>query len=149
LIPSRYGAIGEKVKDESQLRGNIQWDALPDRSTQEQRSVLPTLVDSKKLYQSHKSAALPVSDDCVAANEEAKKANGVTEVADKLFHNRRALRLCPESPALHHGLAAVYLELGRIEDAKFELEEALRLDPSYAPASISLKSLSAPATVVY
>jgi tetratricopeptide (TPR) repeat protein len=87
--------------------------------------------------------------ECRDAGEEIQKAGQVREVADKLFHNRRALRLCPQDPALHHSLAGVYLELGRLEDAKFEFQEALRLDPSYEPSKAALKNLKSPATVLY
>jgi tetratricopeptide (TPR) repeat protein len=74
------------------------------------------------------------SAECQRAEEEASKAALAPEIADKLFHYRRALRLCPDSPYYHNGLGEVYLALNRYEDAEFEFREALKLDPSFKPA---------------
>jgi len=44
----------------------------------------------------------------------------------------------PDSPMAHFSLGKVYLEGRRYQDAARTLEEALRLDPDYAAAMVSL-----------
>jgi tetratricopeptide (TPR) repeat protein len=112
--------------------------AHPQRDQKELVGALPT---------SQKAGS--VSEECKAAEQEAQQAELVSDLADRLFHNRRALRLCPNNPQLHHSIATVYLEQGRVEDARFEFEEALRLDPSYQAAKVALKGMSRGEAVVY
>jgi tetratricopeptide (TPR) repeat protein len=71
-----------------------------------------------------------VTGDCLSAEEEYTQANGKTEAPDKLFHIRRALRLCPDDARFHASLGDVYKELGRKDDAEFEYSEALKLAPA-------------------
>ncbi len=85
---------------------------------------------------------LDMSSDCKDAEKEIAKAQSVVDAADKLFHFRRALRLCPHQPSHHNGLGEVYNSLGRMEDARFEFQEALKLNPNYAPAQSNLKKLN-------
>jgi tetratricopeptide (TPR) repeat protein len=85
----------------------------------------------------------PLSKECARAQNEVRAAFAAREVADKLFHYRRALRLCPDDPIYHNGLGEVYRSLARWEDAEFEFREALRLDPAFRPASDNLRTLSA------
>ena len=47
----------------------------------------------------------------------------------------------PDSPMAHFSLGKVYLEGRRYQDAARTLEEALRLDPDYAAAMVSLGDL--------
>ncbi len=63
-------------------------------------------------------------------------------LADKLFHFRRALRLCPDSADYHNGLGEVYLVLNRKNDAEFEFKEALRLNPSLYIAKKNLNMIN-------
>lgn len=79
--------------------------------------------------------------ECREASNEMQQAEASQATAEKLYHYRRALRLCPENPALHTGLSKVYLELDRKDDAKYELQEALKLDPEYEPARDLLKTI--------
>ncbi len=72
--------------------------------------------------------------ECQQAAGEVRQAAAAAEHADRLFHYRRALRLCPEDASLHAGLADVYLRLNRKEDAQFEFQEALRLNPELRSA---------------
>lgn len=83
------------------------------------------------------------SPDCAEAEVEAGKASAADEASDKLFHYRRALRLCPTHGEFHNGLGEVYLTLGRREDAEFEFKEALRLDPTLQAAENNLAQLNA------
>lgn len=82
------------------------------------------------------------SAECQQATDEAEKASSSGIIAEKLYHFRRALRICPDDAEIHTGLSRVYIELDRKDDARFELEEALRLDPAYAPAKKLYDQLS-------
>jgi hypothetical protein len=79
--------------------------------------------------------------DCVQAGQEASKATSSFELADKLFHLRRALRLCPDKAEYHNELGEVYSALNRKADAAFEFRETLRLDPDNQDARNNLQSL--------
>ena len=63
-------------------------------------------------------------------------------MADKLFHYRRALRLCPDNALYHNGLGEIYRSLNRLDDAEYEFREALRLDPGFQTARENLSGLS-------
>lgn len=78
--------------------------------------------------------------DCSGAASEVKNANRASESADKLFHLRRALRLCPDDPDIHVRLGKVYKDLNRKSDAEFEFKEALRLNPDFKPAQKELST---------
>ena len=78
-------------------------------------------------------------DDCIKAEQEVIKSEARPDISDKLFHYRRALRLCPEKAELHNGLGELYLSLNRVADAQFEFEEALRLNPRLSQAKQNLK----------
>ena len=82
-----------------------------------------------------------VSGECREAEQEVRKGNAAPESADKLFHLRRALRLCPTNPDYHTQLGQLYLSLNRPNDAEYEFKEALSLDPSFSPAEQSLARL--------
>jgi tetratricopeptide (TPR) repeat protein len=86
-------------------------------------------------------ALAPNSEECQRAEEEVTKAGASKEVADKLFHYRRALRLCPGNAEYHLGLGNVYKSLNRTADAEFEYREALRINPSMTVARESLDKL--------
>lgn len=88
---------------------------------------------------------VPNTTECQSAAQEVQQARGASETADQLFHYRRALRLCPESPEFHVGLGEVYVQLGRADDAEYEFREALRLDPTYRMAVLKLGELNKPA----
>jgi len=79
------------------------------------------------------------SADCSKADEEITLAKGTTEAGDKLFHHRRALRLCPNDASIHNALGELYLSMNRSEDAEFEFKEALRLNPGFEVAKDNLR----------
>lgn len=79
--------------------------------------------------------------ECGRAQEEVEKAKGVSEPADKLFHFRRALRLCPSNASYHVSLADLYLSLKRRADAEFEYKEALKIDPNLGEVKRKLEEL--------
>lgn len=83
----------------------------------------------------------PESKECKEALEERDLAADATDNSDKLFHLRRALRLCPQSAPLHHELGKVYASMQRTRDAEDEFKEALSLDPNFSAAKRELSSL--------
>jgi tetratricopeptide (TPR) repeat protein len=86
------------------------------------------------------ASAAPAS--CGEAEKEAQSASTSSEQSDKLFHLRRALRLCPENASFHHELGKVYLGLNRKADAEYEFKQALAADPTFRPAKTSLEALN-------
>jgi hypothetical protein len=86
------------------------------------------------------------SSSCQQAQEELSQSGASTESSEKLYHLRRALRLCPENPSFHHELGKVYLTLKRPADAEYEFKQALSVDPSFKPAQRSLNQLNTSTT---
>ncbi|HMO01893.1 MAG TPA: glycine zipper domain-containing protein [Oligoflexia bacterium] len=80
--------------------------------------------------------------DCVLADGEMKRAESSVSTADKLYHMRRALRLCPSSPVYHNAIGEMYVAMGRTSDARYEFDEALKLDPNFSAAKNNLEKLS-------
>ena len=80
--------------------------------------------------------------ECIKAESEVRSVGQALEPADRLFHYRRALRMCPTNPAFHNGLGEVYVSLGRKTDAEFEFKEALKLDPAFDSAVKNLNALN-------
>jgi outer membrane lipoprotein SlyB len=83
-----------------------------------------------------------LSSSCKEAENERKQAVAASESPEKLFHLRRALRLCPESPIFHHELGKAYLAMKRSADAEYEFKQSLAVDPSFKPAQKSLADLT-------
>lgn len=81
------------------------------------------------------------SKECKEALAERDQAAEASENSDKLFHLRRALRLCPQSAPLHHELGKVYASMQRTSDAEGEFKQALEIDPSFSAAKRELGSL--------
>lgn len=102
----------------------------------EERTARNTLRENSKLGTSS----------CQQAQEELSQSGASSESSEKLYHLRRALRLCPENPAFHHELGKVYLTLKRPADAEYEFKQALSVDPSFKPAQRSLNDLNSSAT---
>ncbi len=82
------------------------------------------------------------SDSCAEAEQDRTAAQNAADSSDKLFHLRRALRLCPNNAQVHHEMGKVYLSMERKSDAELEFKQALDLDPSYAPAKQSLDRIA-------
>ena len=78
------------------------------------------------------------SPECVEALKERDRANTAQANSDKLYHLRRALRLCPNSAPLHYALGSVYASMDRRGDAENEYKEALRVDPGFSVAQKAL-----------
>ena len=79
--------------------------------------------------------------ECEQAEKEALAAMSARDSQNKLFHFRRALRLCPDNANYHNGMGEVYVSINRLEDARYEFNEALRLNPKHGGAESNLLSL--------
>ncbi|RMD88071.1 MAG: tetratricopeptide repeat protein, partial [Candidatus Dadabacteria bacterium] len=82
------------------------------------------------------------SEQCKKAEKTALKARESQDDSDKLFYYKTAARLCPDNPAFHINIARHYIKQGREEDAKFEFETALSLDPDNEEALAGLSDIS-------
>lgn len=78
---------------------------------------------------------------CKEAMSERELAMQAPENSDKLFHLRRALRLCPSSAPLHFELGKIYASMERTSNAEEEFKQALSLDPTMSAATTSLAEL--------
>jgi tetratricopeptide (TPR) repeat protein len=77
---------------------------------------------------------------CTDAKPEVDKAEKAQDVGDKLFHYRRALRICPDDADTHVKIGDLYLSLGRKEDALFEYEEAKKLNSNFPGITEKIES---------
>jgi uncharacterized protein YcfJ len=78
---------------------------------------------------------------CQEGKEARDTAANASDNSDKLFHLRKALRLCPNSAETHYELGKAYLSMDRAADANYEFKQALSIDPSFKAAQESLKEL--------
>lgn len=114
-----------------EARGALNTESNIIRNKPSQKSIKKEIVIQDK----------EVTEECVEAKKEYSSALSSIQIADKLYHYRRALRLCPDHAGYHTGLGKVYLSLNRFEDAKYEFEQALVIDPSFKPAKEQLASI--------
>lgn len=78
---------------------------------------------------------------CEEGKEAREIAASSSDDSDKLFHLRKALRLCPNNAETHYDLGKAYLNMDRAADANYEFKQALSIDPSFTQAQESLKEL--------
>lgn len=78
---------------------------------------------------------------CAEGKEARDAAAAASDDSDKLFHLRKALRLCPHSAETHYELGKAYLHMSRAADANYEFKQSLSIDPSFKPAQESLKDV--------
>lgn len=81
------------------------------------------------------------SRECKEAFGERDLANEASDSSDKLYHLRRALRLCPGSAPLHYELGKVYGSMERVADAEAEYKQALSIDPKFSAATKAMGEL--------
>jgi cytochrome c-type biogenesis protein CcmH/NrfG len=106
------------------------WDVAPSQTTN---------TNSVQASSAAEPAAL---DQCGKADQEIQKSEDVSDSADKLFHLRRAIRLCPEQPRYRMALGDYYAANNRTTDAKAEYERANKLAPDTVVVSERLKQFS-------
>ena len=78
---------------------------------------------------------------CQQGKEAREAAANASDSSDKLFHLRKALRVCPNSAETHYDMGKVYLSMDRAADANYEFKQALSINPNYAAAQESLGEL--------
>lgn len=110
----------------------------PAKKVAEKAPVVEPVIE-ESVAKNQPSPESPAS--CEESKEERESASNASEGSDKLFHLRRALRLCPQSAETHYELGKVYLSMDRAVDASYEFKQALASDPSYGPAKESLQEL--------
>ena len=119
------------LRQEPSARGAYRWEEASKAAAADTRD------------NSQASAPVPTdSGDCAQAEEEMLSGDRASNSADKLFHYRRALRLCPGKAAFHNSLGETYLKMQRKEDAEFEFREALRVDPRFSAAQQNLNAIA-------
>ena len=80
---------------------------------------------------------------CSEAAGEAQAAQSATESSQKLYHLRRAQRLCPTNSAFYTDLGNLYLSMGRVQDARNSFNDALKIDPNLQAARTGLEEVKA------
>jgi len=125
-------------------------DSTPSKATSIQNSVpliketLPKrgAIQENDLESAPSAASLAApaasSSECKEALSEKELASQAPDNSDKLFHLRRALRLCPNNALLHYELGNVYRNMERTSDAEEEFKQALSIEPNLAPAKSAL-----------
>ena len=78
---------------------------------------------------------------CQEAMGEQQAAQSAAESSQKLYHLRRALRLCPKNASFHSELGQVYLSMERFSEASVEFKQALAVNPNFQAAKNGLKDL--------
>lgn len=78
---------------------------------------------------------------CEESKKDREAAAAASEGSDKLFHLRRALRVCPNNAETHVELGKAYLMMDRASDASYEFKQALSIDPTSKAAKDSLDEL--------
>lgn len=138
---SGFGRSGSESAYGSRGNTDASTDSSETQGSQEvsERRDANTTRNEWAAYSGGEGAAFD-SADCQRARVEADEASNAVDNADKLFHFRRALRLCPDHPAYHNGLGEIYMRMGRQGDAEFEFKEALRLNPNFVPALRNLEN---------
>lgn len=110
-------------------------ETLPKRGAIEE-SNLDTTMSTASL-----SAPSASSNECREAMSEKELASQAPDNSDKLFHLRRALRLCPNNAVLHYELGNVYRLMERPTNAEDEFKQALSIDPNLSPAKSALADM--------
>ncbi len=104
-------------------------------------SIQETDLESTKSVSALTSPPSPSSTECKEAMSEKELASQAPDNSDKLFHLRRALRLCPNSALLHYELGNVYRLMERSSNAEEEFKQAISIDPNLAPAKNALADM--------
>lgn len=139
--PQRITTEAKKEKSAEVKRVKVTTEKIDPPSTEriEPPSTSKPIVESETVAR----VVEPPTDSraCKEAMSERELATQAPENSDKLFHLRRALRLCPSSAPLHFELGKIYASMERTSNAEEEFKQALSLDPSMTAAKTSLSDL--------
>jgi tetratricopeptide (TPR) repeat protein len=136
--PSQDNSVSGSIQQNFKAITQVQVESDPvDSAKIDDQSVSANPIVEQQVNQ----VASVGSNDCAQGSNEARMAVSASETADKLFHYRRALRFCPDNADFHNGLGEVYISLNRAEDARYEFQEALRINPSHSAARANLSNL--------
>lgn len=117
-------------------------DPEPETKQATEKEVIPeTSPESDTESTGKKVVPATNSAECKEALNEKELALASAENSDKLFHLRRALRLCPTNAAFHYELGNTYAAMERTSNAEEEYKQALSIDPSMAAAKNALADL--------
>jgi len=81
---------------------------------------------------------------CKSALNDTDYASNMRNKGEKVFLLQNAMRICPSSARIHNDLGVAYYQRGQQYDekrARLELQEALRIDPSYNVAQRNLRAM--------
>jgi Flp pilus assembly protein TadD len=142
--------VAKKAPTQSHIaKGIEEKDLASAASTQVETSkleVIPAAEETVKepLKETTTAKAAPQTEQtggCTEGKEAREAAASASDDSDKLFHLRKALRLCPNSAETHYELGQAYLHMDRAADASYEFKQALSINPGYSAAKESLQEL--------
>jgi len=131
----------KKVKASAPVGKGIEEKDLASKASTAAEEVNAEAVAVKEETTAKVAEAAPAKSGCEEGKEARDAAANASDDSDKLFHLRKALRLCPNSAETHYDLGKTYLRMDRAADANYEFKQALSIDPSFEPARESLKDL--------
>ncbi len=79
--------------------------------------------------------------DCNRAFSDFEKAQATKDPEQAAALYRQGLRLCPDDDIGHYELGKILISSGKFEEAKQELEAALRINPNFAEAKRQLDAI--------
>ena len=123
VTPAKSVSSTESLKPKKEVLGGLPPAVVSSEETD------AAVAAPVKTVKSEQKANSPRDANCTEAEGEIARARNASSDADKLFYYRRAARLCPKEPSYHVEMGKVFNTIGRKEDAKFEFNKAIELDP--------------------
>ena len=77
---------------------------------------------------------------CNRAFYEYQGARSAARTDEAIAHYEKGLSLCPDDDVAHNDLGELYLGQGRIDAARAQFEEALRINPEFSRARQNLEA---------
>ena len=148
LIPekSKTGLKNETLNSiEKESQNSVTLDSMGSTSLVDKKEANQVDQPSVKSDLTADSTSIASSQECPEGAKELVKAQQAKELSTRLFHTRRAARLCETFVPAKLALAQMYIELNRVDDASFEVENILKLDPNNPEALELRKRLTAQA----
>ncbi|MFQ5902850.1 MAG: tetratricopeptide repeat protein [Candidatus Binatia bacterium] len=79
--------------------------------------------------------------DCNRAFRDFEKAQALKDPHEAVALYRQGLKLCPDDDVAHYELGKILHGIGRIQEAKGEFQEALRINPNFLDAKRQLETI--------